>query len=195
MNEPRSIKALREALLKLGLSDDEVQRFLTILRSDLMDSNPDENTIQRICEEFARTLPEIDGRFGGASLISWRMAQFITGGIALGILGNLLTDLIKVGLEELTSNQSKPMGELAFAGGLILEKKPTGMTGLPYTVAGLRKLRKSLRVTANRAARECSMDPKTYARAERGRPISEPDAKRIKAGMAYLMTRRGVFLD
>lgn len=198
MDEPRSISVLRAALLKLGLSDGEVERFLAKLGSDLT-KGVSEEEIRRICEEFVTALPKVDERFGDKSTLGWRMTKIIAGGITLGVLAELVADLIKAGFAKLTVGEISSPEELVLPGGWNVVRKVPDGTALGDSeptcrIKGLRDARRRLRLAASHVAAACSVSRKTYGLAERGEPVSRTVAEKLKAGLVVLAQLHGEYV-
>lgn len=200
MVESRSIAVLRAALMRLGLSDDEVSRFLLKLTEDLKDGVADEEeAISRTCDAFAADVPRVEERFGGTSILSGRMAK-IVGILSGGVVSALIYDLIKSGFAKVTRPVTTDGEELVFPGGWspVKEIPGTRIPGelteprLPRVLRGLGKVRARLRVSAPEVARRSGISLSTYNKAERGDPVSIAVAQKITEGFRQVASESGL---
>lgn len=159
--ESESIRSLRVLLFKVGFTESEVESFLIRLASDVADAGVNKATIDTACERFADGVPDAEARFGKKSGLASKM-KMVAGGLALGVAGNLLTDLVKAGF------------------------------GKTYSFEGLGVVREELSIPIAQVARECDVSPDTYRKAERGQAVSRAAGDKISAGIQRLGRRHRV---
>jgi hypothetical protein len=129
------------------------------------------------------------------------MAKIVSGGIAIGVLGNFLYDLLKSDWAQIEFGDDSHPQELVFPGGWSpIGKVPDDYIPhdldpkLPRIITGLRAVRKRLGLSVERIATECSVSRQTYLKAERGDPLSTPVSERIRDGIQRLARERGLDL-
>lgn len=197
MDEPRSIAVVRAALRRLGLSDEETERFLAILGRDLVRGSADEKAaILEACEAFVETVPDVEERFGGVTLLSQRLAKILEI-LTLGVLSALIYDLIKGGFSDAPQQEPPSEGRSPHLGApqCDVDVSSGDLTqGPPYVVRGLKTARRCLDLTVGRAAAVCSLSKNNYLAAERGLPVSGAVAQRIKFGVLRECSLKGVIL-
>lgn len=162
-NDPISIQLLRKFLRETGLTNEETDKFLNILATDWrrFDSLSEES-LRVICDEFVSTLKETSET--SKTNKSKRIFATVSAGLALGVVGNLLTDLLKSGYGAWQDDEIEPIVGVKVHN----EDKPIGeWVGVrTYRIEGLRNLRVKLGLSIPSLGQEAGFSPELMEEVE-----------------------------